>query len=40
MVSLDVYDRQYIGQGTQWVDTARRGGMLMPGAVCKHRCVH
>ena len=24
MVSLDVYDRQYIGQGTNWVDTAQR----------------
>ncbi|MCB4366335.1 type II toxin-antitoxin system HipA family toxin YjjJ [Hydrogenophaga taeniospiralis] len=24
MVSLEVYDRQYIGQGTNWVDTARR----------------
>jgi hypothetical protein len=24
MVSLDVYDRQYIGQGTNWVDTAHR----------------
>lgn len=24
MVSLEVYDRQYIGQGTSWVDTARR----------------
>jgi hypothetical protein len=24
MVSLDVYDREYIGQGTNWVDTAQR----------------
>lgn len=24
MVSLDVYDRQYIGRGTNWVDTAQR----------------
>lgn len=24
MVSLDVYDRQYIGQGSSWVDTAQR----------------
>ncbi|MBT9552749.1 MAG: type II toxin-antitoxin system HipA family toxin YjjJ [Hydrogenophaga sp.] len=27
MVSLDVYDRQYIGQGTNWVDTAQRVDM-------------
>lgn len=24
MVSLDVYDRQYIGEGSNWVDTAQR----------------
>ena len=30
MVSLDVYDRQYIGQGTSWVDTAHRSGQAGP----------
>ena len=30
MVSLEVYDRQYIGQGTNWVDTARRSDQAGP----------
>lgn len=30
MVSLEVYDRQYIGQGTNWVDTARRADQAGP----------
>ena len=30
MVSLEVYDRQYIGQGTNWVDTARRSDRAGP----------
>lgn len=30
MVSLEVYDRQYIGQGTNWVDTAQRSEQAGP----------
>lgn len=30
MVSLEVYDRQYIGQGTNWVDTAQRSDRAGP----------
>ncbi|MFP8833778.1 type II toxin-antitoxin system HipA family toxin YjjJ [Hydrogenophaga sp. XSHU_21] len=30
MVSLEVYDRQYIGQGTSWVDTAHRSDRAGP----------
>ena len=30
MVSLEVYDRQYIGQGTNWVETARRADQAGP----------
>lgn len=30
MVSLEVYDRQYIGQGTNWVDTAHRSDRAGP----------
>ncbi|MBL8389476.1 MAG: type II toxin-antitoxin system HipA family toxin YjjJ [Hydrogenophaga sp.] len=30
MVSLEVYDRQYIGQGTNWVDTASRSDRAGP----------
>ena len=30
MVSLEVYDRQYIGQGTDWVDTAQRSDRAGP----------
>lgn len=30
MVSLEVYDRQYIGQGTNWVDTAQRSERAGP----------
>lgn len=30
MVSLEVYDRQYIGQGSNWVDTARRADQAGP----------
>jgi hypothetical protein len=30
MVSLEVYDRQYIGQGTNWVDTAHRSDQAGP----------
>jgi hypothetical protein len=30
MVSLEVYDRRYIGQGTNWVDTARRSDQAGP----------
>ncbi len=30
MVSLEVYDRQYIGQGTNWVETARRSDQAGP----------
>jgi len=30
MVSLEVYDRQYIGQGSNWVDTAQRSDRAGP----------
>ena len=30
MVSLEVYDRQYIGAGTSWVDTAQRSDRAGP----------
>lgn len=30
MVSLEVYDRQYIGAGVNWVDTAQRSDMAGP----------
>lgn len=30
MVSLEVYDRQYIGQGSNWVDTAQRSERAGP----------
>ncbi len=30
MVSLEVYDRQYIGAGVNWVDTAHRSGVAGP----------